>query len=87
MSMKIVVLKTTGLVAENNEAEVPEVHALAQELVNEQMKGIIAPVTRQPEEMTRPVQGTVTTLNASNHPRADYSATSGGAVHQHDIYA
>ena len=70
--------------SENTEEEVPEFRVLTQEVVNEQVRsfGLIAPpLTRQLEELTRLVQGMVTTPHPSHYPRADYSVFSCAAVH------
>ena len=47
---------SAGNSSENFDEEVPEIHTLTQEAVNEQIKGFIAPLTRQLEELTRLVQ-------------------------------
>ena len=41
-----------GNSSENTEEEVPEIHTLTQEAVNEQIKGFIASLARQLEELT-----------------------------------
>ena len=51
--------------SENFGEEVPEIHTLTQEAVNEQIKGFIAPLTCQLEELTRLLEGMVTTPNPS----------------------
>ena len=51
--------------SEINEAEVPEIRTLTQEVVNEQIEGFIAPLTRQLKEMTPLVQGIATTPHPS----------------------
>ena len=71
---------TVGNPSENTEEEIPEVRVLTEEVVNEQIKGII--VTRQLEGLTRLVQGMLTTLHPSQYPKANYSAFSGASVHQ-----
>ena len=64
--------------SENAEEEFSEIHTLTQEAVNEQIKGFIAPLTRQLEELSRLVQGMLTTSYPSYYPR------SGVAAHQSD---
>ena len=66
------------------EGEVPEIHTLTQEEVNEQIKGFNAPLTRQLEELTWLVQGMVTIPHPSHYPRAEYSTTYGIDAHQSD---
>ena len=44
---------TTTITSENVEGEVSEIQTLTQEAVNEQIRGFIAPLTRQLEELTR----------------------------------
>ena len=61
----------------NVEEEVPEIQTLTQEAVNEQFKGLIAPLTCQLKKLTQLVQGMVTTPRPSHFPRADYSTISG----------
>ena len=70
---------------ENTEGEVPEIRTLNQEAVNEQIKGFIAPPTRQLEELTPLIQGMVTTPHPSHYPKTDYSTNSGTTAHQPDI--
>ena len=72
---------------ENTEGEVPEIRILTQEAVKEQIKGFIAPLTRQLEELTRLVQEMVTTPHPSHYPRTDYITISGTAAHQPDYLA
>ena len=66
------------------EEEVPEIRTLNQEAVNEQIKGFIALLTRQLEELTGLVQGMVKTPHPSHYPRTDYSTFSGTAAHHLD---
>ena len=68
----------------NSDGEVPENRILTQEAVNEQIKGFIAPLTRQLEELTRLVQGMVATPRPTHYPRTDYHIISGTIVHQPD---
>ena len=58
--------KVTKSSSENVEGEVSEIQKLTQESVNEQIKGFIAPLTRQLEELTRLTQGMVTTTHPSH---------------------
>ena len=55
-----------GNSSENVEGEGPEIHTLTQEVVNEQIKGFIVPLTRQLEDLTRLVQGMVTQPHPSH---------------------
>ena len=50
-----------GNSSKNTLKKVPKVRILSPEAVNEQMKKFIAPLIRQLEELTRPVQGMLTT--------------------------
>ena len=72
-----------GNSSENAEEEIPKIHTLSREAVSEQIKGFVAPLTRQLEELTRLVQGMVTTPHC---PRTDYSTISGTAA-QPDKFA
>ena len=47
-------------------------HTLTREAVNEQIKGFIAPLTRQLEELTRLVRTLLTTPHPSLFSRSDY---------------
>ena len=51
----------TSISSKNVEEEIPEIHTSTQEGVNEQIKALITPLTRQLEELTQWVQGMVTT--------------------------
>ena len=51
----------SGISSENFGGEVSEIQTLTQEAVNEQIRGFIAPLTRQLEDLTRLVQGMTTT--------------------------
>ena len=62
----------TGNPSQNVEGEVSEIQTLPQEPVNEQIRGFIAPLTRQLEELTRLVQGIVTTQHPDHYPRTDF---------------
>ena len=70
----------TGNSSEDVQGEVSEIQTLTQEAVNEQIKAFIAPLTRQLEQLTRPVQGIVTTQHPSQYPRTDISTTFGTAT-------
>ena len=72
--------------SENVEGEVPEFQTLTQEAVNEQIRGFIAPLTRQLEELTWLVQGMTTSRHANFNPRTELGATSGSAMLQSDIW-
>ena len=73
--------------SENVEGEVSEIQTLTQEAVNEQIRGFIAPLTRQLEELTRLVQGMVTTQHPEDYLRTDFVATSGTATYQADSHS
>ena len=70
----------TGNSSENVEGEVSEIQTLTQEAVNEQIRGFIAPLTRQLEEFTRLFQGLVTTQHPDHYPRTDFGTTSGTVI-------
>ena len=72
--------------SEYTEKEFPEIRILTQEAVNEQIKGFIAPLTRQLEELTALVRGMVTKPHPSHHPRTGYSNISGRVAHQPYTY-
>ena len=73
---------SAGNSSENTEGEFPEIRTLTQEAVNEQIKGFIAPLTCQLEELIRLVLGMVTTPHPSHNPRFDYNTIPGRAAHQ-----
>ena len=73
---------SAGTSLENIEEEVPEICSLTQDVVNEPIKGFIASLTRQLEELNRLAQGKVTIQHPSHYPRTDYSSTSGTAAYQ-----
>ena len=58
---------------------------MTQEAVKEQIRGFNAPLTHQLEELTRLVQGMVTTQHPDYYHRIDFGITSGTATHQFDI--
>ena len=74
----------TGISSENVEREVSEIQTLSQETVDEQIRGFLAPLTRQIEELTRLVQGMVTKQHPECYPRTDLGSTSFTATHQSD---
>ena len=76
-----------GISSENVEGEVSEIQTLTQEAVNEQMKGFIAPLNRQLEELTRLVPGMTITRHPNHYPRTEFGATSGSAIPQADTSA
>ena len=69
---------------ENVEGEVAEFQTLTQEAVNEQIRGFIAPLTRQLEELTRLVQGMATSRHPNSYPRTEFGTTSATAMPQSD---
>ena len=70
--------------SENVEGEIPEFQTLTQEAVNEQIRGFIAPLTRQLEELTRLVQAMTTSRHPNSYPRTELGTTSGTAMPQSD---
>ena len=75
-----------GSPSENVEGEVSEFQTLTQEAVNEQIRGFIAPLTRQLEELTRLVQGTTISRHPNFYPKTKLGTTSGTAMPQSDIH-
>ena len=67
------------------EGEIPEIQTLTQEAVNEQIRGFIAPLTRQLEELTRLVQGMTTSRHPNSYPKTDLGTTAATAMPQSDI--
>ena len=65
--------------SENVEGEFPEFQTLTQEAVSEQIRGFIAPLTCQLEELTRLVQGMTTSRHPNSYPRTELGITSGTA--------
>ena len=70
--------------SENVVGENPEMQTLTQEAVNEQIRGFIAPLTRQLEELTRLVQEMPTSRHPNSYPRTELGTTSGTAMPQSD---
>ena len=68
----------------NVDGEVPEFQNLKQELVNEQIKGFIAPLTRQLEKLTRLVQGMTISRHPNCYPRTELGTTFGTAMPHSD---
>ena len=71
----------------NAEEEVPEIHTLTQEAVNEQIQGFIAPSHFNLEEFIRLVQRIVVTPYRNHYPRIDYSTISCASVYQPDAWS
>ena len=59
-----------------------EIQTLTQEAVNEHIRRFIAPLTRQLEELTRPVQGMSTSRHPNSYPRTERGTTCGTAKPQ-----
>ena len=57
---------------------------LTQEAVNEQIRGFIAPLTRQLEELIRLVQKMSTSGRPNSYPETELGAVSGTAMPQSD---
>ena len=72
--------------SENFEGEVPEFQTLTQEAVNEQIRGFIAPLTPQLEELTRLVQRMTTSRQPNSYPRAELGTVSGTAMPQSNTW-
>ena len=72
--------------SENIVGENPKMQTLTQEAVDEQIKGFIAPPTRQLEELTRLVQEMSTSRHPNSYPRIELGTTPGMAMHQSDTY-
>ena len=70
--------------AENVEGEVPSFQTLTQEAVKEQVRGFIAPLTRQLEELTRLLQGMTISRHPNSYPRTERGTTSRTAMPQSD---
>ena len=73
-----------GISSENVKGEVSEVQTLTQEAVKERIRGFIAPLTRQLEELTLLVQRMTTSRRPNYYPRTELGTTSGTAMHQSD---
>ena len=61
----------TATSSENFKGEVYEIQMLTREAVSEQIRAFIAPLARQLEELTRLVQGLVTTLHQDHCFKTD----------------
>ena len=68
------------------EGENPEIQTLTQKGINEQIRGFIAPLTRQLEELSRLVQGMSTSRHPNSCPRTKLGTTSSTAMPQSDTY-
>ena len=62
--------------SENVEGENPEIQALTPAAVDEPIKGLIAPLTRQLEELTRLVQEMFTSKHPNSYLRTELGITS-----------
>ena len=67
------------------EGQISEIQALTQETIIEQIRGFIAHLTRQLEELTRLVQGMTTSRNLFSYLRSELGTTSGTAMPQSDM--
>ena len=67
-----------------NVVENPETQTLTHEAVDEQIREIIAPLTRQLEELTRLVQEMSTSRHPNSYPRTEIGTTSCTAMPQSD---
>ena len=70
--------------SENVEGKSLEFQTLTQEAVNEQIRGFIASLTRQLEELTRLVQRMTTSRHPNSYRRTELGTTSGTAMPQSD---
>ena len=70
--------------SENVEGEFPELQTLTQETINEQIRGFIAPQTRQLEALSRLAQGMATSGHPNSNPRTEFGTTSGTAMPHSD---
>ena len=70
--------------SENFEGEVLKFQTLAQEAVNEQIRVFVAPLARQLKELTRLVQGMITSRHPNSYPRIELGTASGTAMPQSD---
>ena len=61
--------------SEADKNKVPEIRALTEEGVNEQIKSFIAPLPRQLDDMTWLLQGVTAALYPNYYPRADTNAS------------
>ena len=71
--------------SENVVEENPKMQTLTEEAIDEQIRGFIAPLTRQLEELTRLVQEMSTSRHPISYPRTELGDTSGTALPQSDI--
>ena len=70
--------------SENVKGEAPEFQTLTHEAVNEQIRGFIAPLTRQLEDLTSLVQGMTTSWHPNSYPTTELGTTSGTVMPQSD---
>ena len=69
--------------SETVKGEVSEIQTLTQEAVNEQIKGFIAPLTRQ-LELIRLMEEMTNAWHPNHYPRTEFGTTSGTAIPQSD---
>ena len=69
----------------NIQRECPEIQTLKQEAVNEQIRGVFAPLTHQLGELTQLVQGISTSRHPNSYPRTGFGTTSGTAMPQSNM--
>ena len=70
--------------SENVEGENPEIQTLTQEAANEQIRGFIAPLTRQLKELTRLEHGIPTSRHPNSYPSTELGTTSDTDMPQSD---
>ena len=79
----MVVLRNRNL-SENAVRENPEMQTLTQEAVDEQIRGFIAALTHQLDELKGLLQEKFTSRHANSHLRTELGTTSGTAMPQSD---
>ena len=70
--------------SENVKGDVSEFQTLTQGAVNEQIRGFIAPLTRQLEELSRLVQGMTISRHPISYPETELGTTFATAMPQSD---
>ena len=72
--------------SENVGGKIPEFQTLTQKAVNEQIRGFIARLIRQLEELIRLVQGMSTSRHPNLYPRTKLGTSSGTAMPPSDSH-
>ena len=76
---------TNRISSEEVEGENPAVQTLTQQAVKEQIRGLIAPLTRQLDDLTRLVEGKSTSRLPNSYPRTELGTASGEEQPQSDM--